>query len=205
MNTHFSSLRSGTVLLFATIALSACVSVPEQFRGEYPGLTPQTATESDLGTRVRWGGVILDTQPSREQTCFELLSRPLRKSMRPEDSDQTLGRFIACKTGFYDPEVFVRGRELTLTGTISRIDLRKVGEFDYRYPVVEAEFVSMWPERQDVIYYEYDMFYSPYYWPYPYYRYPYGPPHRPHPGTRDKGPRIDLPPAGSKDSKPQKG
>lgn len=182
-----------TVML-AVLALAGCVSVPVQFQGEFSPLTPQAAQATDADTLVRWGGVILETRPDERQTCFEILSRPLRSSMRPEDSDQTLGRFIGCKEGFHDPEVFARGREVTLTGTIERIDIRKVGEFDYHYPVVRAGFMSMWPERQEVIVYEYDGFYAPYYWHYPY-RYPYPYPyHYPHPRTRDKGPRIDLPP-----------
>lgn len=187
-----SSGRS--VLLLAVLSLGACVSVPEQFRGEYPALAPQEVSASNIGQQVRWGGVILDTRPDQSTTCFEVLSRPLSSSMRPVDSDRTLGRFIACKDGFHDPEVFARGREVTLVGTIERLDVRKVGEFDYPYPVVLAGFMSMWPERQDVIIYEYDMFYSPWYWHSPYYH-PF-PPQRPYRSSRDKGPRVDLPPPG---------
>lgn len=184
---HWAAVVSG-------LLLTACVSVPVQFQGDFSLLTPQTTRAQDTGTEIRWGGVILETRPDEQQTCFEILSRPLRKSMRPDDSDQTLGRFIGCKNGFHDPEVFARGRELTLTGTIERLDVRKVGEFDYRYPIVQAAFVTMWPERQEVIVYDYDpYFYSPWYWSYPY-RHPYYPPHYPYTRTRDKGPRIDLPP-----------
>lgn len=186
--------RWRTSFLLLALVLGACVSVPIQFQGDYPSLAPQATRDEDAGTRILWGGVILDTRPDQRQTCFEILSRPLQTSMRPADSDQTRGRFIACKSGFLDPEVFSRGREVSLTGTIDRIDIRKVGEFDYRYPVVTAEFLSMWPERQDVIIYEYDMFYDPWYWYYPYrypYRYPY---HYPRNRSRDKGPRIDVPP-----------
>jgi outer membrane lipoprotein len=179
--------------LVSSLLLAACVSVPVQFQGEFSVLTPRTARAQDAGTEIRWGGMILETQPDEQQTCFEILSRPLQKSMRPDDSDQTLGRFIGCKDGFHDPAVFARGREVTMTGTIERIDIRKVGDFDYRYPVVRAGFVTMWPERQDVIIYDYDMYYAPWYWHYPY-RYPYYPPPYPYTRTRDKGPRIDLPP-----------
>jgi outer membrane lipoprotein len=113
--------------------------------------------------------------------------------MRPEDADQTLGRFIACRAGFLDPEVFARGRELTLTGTVEALEQRNVGEFSYQYPIVRAGFITMWPERQEVIIQDYDMFYSPWYWNYPYYGYPYPYHNRPQPRSYDKGPRVDVP------------
>ncbi len=191
MQVKNSQFLSGLTMLVAA-ALTACVSVPEQFRGAYPDLAPNKVSSADIGQSIRWGGMILATRPDMETTCFEILSRTLANTMRPKDADQTLGRFIACRDGFLDPEVFARGREVTLTGWIERLDTRKVGEFDYQYPIVSAEFISMWPERQNVIIYEYDRFYSPWYWRYPYYH-PY-PPMRPYSTTRSKGPRIDVPP-----------
>ena len=179
----------------AVLLLHGCVSVPEQFRGEYPQIQPQAAQDTDIGRRIRWGGVILETRPGESDTCFEILSRPLSRNMRPAGSDQTLGRFIACRPGVLEPEVFARGREVTLTGTVEQLELRKVGEFDYRYPLVQADFITMWPERIDVIVPAYDPFYSPWYWHYPYYWYP--PRHPPMPVRRsmDDGPRVDVPPA----------
>src|SRR5210317_2390327 len=93
-----------TGLLFATCLLSfACTSIPVQLEGDYSSLTPANATENDIKTAVRWGGVLLETRPEEDFTCFEILSRQLNKSMRPVHSDQADGRFIACKPGFYDP------------------------------------------------------------------------------------------------------
>jgi outer membrane lipoprotein len=177
------------------LLLASCISVPEPFRGDYPSLTPGTVSTRDVGTVIRWGGVILAAQPDEAQTCFEVLSRPLASSMRPQKSDQTLGRFIACRAGFLDPEVFARGREVTLTGTLTALDQRKVGDYDYRYPIVSAKFITMWPERIEVIVPDYDPFYRPWYWA-PYYHYPY--PYHHQPPVRksyDRGPRVDVPPA----------
>ena len=194
MNPFIRTFQLGITTALGLL-LASCVSVPEQFRGEYPPLTPGGVTTRDLGSPIRWGGVILAAQPDEAQTCFEVLSRPLATSMRPENSDQTLGRFIACRAGFLDPEVFARGREVTLTGTLTALDERKVGDYDYRYPVVSAGFITMWPERIEVIVPDYDPFYRPWYWG-PYYHYPY--PYHHHPPVRrsyDQGPRVDVPPA----------
>lgn len=168
-----------TLLLLGLIGLllSGCTTVPEQLKGEFTTLTPESTRDKDLQTRVRWGGTVLETRPEEDHTCFEILSRYLEKSMRPADSDQTNGRFIACRPGFYDPEVFEKGREVTLTGNLIYIDLRKVGEYDYHYPIVDIDFISLWPERKERIYYDYWGPYRPYYWHYPHYgyywRYPY--------------------------------
>jgi outer membrane lipoprotein len=166
-----------SLAILSCLSLSACTSIPEQLEGDYSTLIPKNATEKDLETAVRWGGVILETRPESDYTCFEILSKQLQTSMRPKNSDQASGRFIACKPGFYDPEVFEKGREVTVTGKLIHIDVRKVGEYDYHFPVVDFEFMILWPELRDRVYYDYYGMYRPYYWHYPYYgsywRYPY--------------------------------
>jgi len=170
-------IRTISLVILTGILSSACTTIPEQLKGEYTPLTPKNTTENDMQTPVRWGGVLLETRPESEFTCFEILSKQLEKSMRPEVSDQAGGRFIACKPGFYDPEIFDKGREVTLTGKIIYMDVRKVGEYDYHFPVVDIEFMSLWPERVNKVYYDFYGPYRPYYWHYPpygfYYRYPY--------------------------------
>ncbi len=170
-------IRTASIAILSGFLSVACTSIPEQLMGEYTPLKPENATEKDLGTDIRWGGVVLETRPETNHTCFEILSRQLQKSMRPKDSDQSSGRFVACKPGFYDPEVFEKGREVTTTGKIIHMDVRKIGDYDYHFPVVDIEFMSLWPERKERVYYNDFAAYSPYYWHYPfyapYYRYPY--------------------------------
>ena len=167
--------RTASLAVMTGLLLTACTTIPEQLKGDYASLTPKNSTEDNLETPVRWGGAILETRPEDNYTCFEILSKQLQTSMRPENSDQAGGRFIACKPGFYDPEVFKKGREVTLTGKIIHMDTRKVGEYDYHFPVVDIEFMILWPKRRNRVYYG---MYRPYYWHYPYYgsrhwRYPY--------------------------------
>jgi len=170
-------IRTAVFTTITGLLLSACTTIPEQLKGDYAFLAPKNTTENSLGTEVRWGGVILETRPENEYTCFEILSRQLLKSTRPKDTDQAQGRFIGCKPGFYDPETFEKGREVTLTGKLIHMDVRKVGDYDYHFPVVDIEFMILWPERRERIYYDYYGMYRPYYWHYPYYgtywRYPY--------------------------------
>jgi outer membrane lipoprotein len=76
---------------------------------------------------------------------------------------------VACREGFYDPEVFVRGRELTVTGTLHGTVSQKVGDYDYAYPRVEADVVYLWPKRPVMVNYPpgfYDPFWGPGFGPY---------------------------------------
>jgi len=183
-----------------TTLITACVSIPAQLQGDYADVSPARVQPDVFGTNVRWGGVVVDTRNEKDRTCFEVLSRSLDSSMRPKDEDQTAGRFIACTNGFHDPEVYAKGREVTITGQIRNVEMRKIEEFDYRYPVVEISNLVLWEERKDVIIYDryYDPFYYPYFWGgpawgwYPYYRYPHPAPyHGPHQmstrGTQSRG------------------
>jgi outer membrane lipoprotein len=106
----------------------------------------------------------------------------LDRYLRPLPEDRSAGRFLACKPGFHDPEVFARGREVTLTGHIRDVEVRQIDEFGYRYPVVDVDELVLWEPRQEVTVIEryYDPLWYPYwgwgypYWGfYPYYRYPY--------------------------------
>lgn len=160
-------IRSRYLIALTVFLLSSCTTIPEQLEGEYTSLIPKQTTEENLQTAVRWGGVLLETKPEKDHTCFEILSRQLEKSMRPGITDQSDGRFIACKPGFYDPEIFRKGREVTLTGKIIHMDIRKIDEYDYQFPIVDIEFMSLWPRRFGPVYYR---SYRPYYWHYP----PYG-------------------------------
>lgn len=169
-------------LTIVSLALSACTSIPEQIQGTYTDVTPARVDPGVYEADVRWGGIILDSKNSDNGTCFEVLSRNLDKFLRPELEDATLGRFIACKQGFHDPEVFKEGREITVTGEIKGIDIRKVDDFDYRYPMLEVTDLVLWEKRKVVMRYQgfSDPFYGPHYWRggpywggYPYYGRPF--------------------------------
>ncbi len=139
---------SAICTLLTTALLSACVTAPKPLQGEFSTLLPNEAgAENRLGDRVRWGGeiVAVDTQATR--SCFELLGKPLQDSARPVRADETAGRFLACRDGFYDPALFEVGRDITVTGTIEAIESRPIGGFDYQYPRVKADVIYLWPTR----------------------------------------------------------
>jgi outer membrane lipoprotein len=136
----------------AAALLVACASQPKPLQGEFAPVTPRQASETEsTGSIVRWGGRIVRTEPLENRTCFEMISTKLDVYGRPWwASDDVGGRFIACRTGFYDPAVFEVNREVTFTGRIEGYDQRKIGEYDYRFPRVAADVVYLWPVRERV-------------------------------------------------------
>ncbi|KAF1709908.1 hypothetical protein CSC70_09455 [Pseudoxanthomonas kalamensis DSM 18571] len=165
MKTRFLLLASGLLLL------SACASVPQPLQGDFAQVSPRDSVASaQPGATVRWGGSIIETVPGQDNTCFQLISRPLNNSGRPDSgaSDATDGRFIACRAGFYDPAVFAEGREITVIGRIDGYQDTKIGDYDYRLPRVTADVIYLWPEVSEVRtrYPYYDPFWGPYWGPY---------------------------------------
>lgn len=122
------------------------------------------------GARVIVGGEILSTQPKPGQTEIEILARRLDDADAPELSDRSSGRLLLRSADFLDPAVYAVGRRITVIGTVSGAEDRKVGELPYRYPVIAVERIRLWP--QEVAQYP---AYSPWGpWPYgPYFYDPY--------------------------------
>lgn len=136
-------MRFVRILLFPMF-LSGCALAPDPLQGDFQRVTPAQIS-GGLGEHVRWGGKIIKVEPRQNRTCFIVLSRPLKGSGRPERGDKTLGRFIACAKGFYDPQVYTQNRQVTIVGNIDGDTTRKVGGYAYHYPKVKAAEIYLWP------------------------------------------------------------
>ncbi len=158
-------------LLAAAFVLAGCATAPAPLRGDYAPLTPaDAASTAAVGASVRWGGTIAAVEPRRDSTCLQIVGRDLGSLARPRSDDSTTGRFLACRAGFYDPQVFATGREVTVVGRIDGMETRLIGEYEYRHPRVAADVIYLWPPRQEVD----PRWRDPWYYPYPYW---YGPRH----------------------------
>jgi len=137
--THFAAL----LLLW----MMACANGP-QSAASWSQITVIRAQEENLlGQRVRWGGDIANITPGEQGTCFEVISRPLARSGRPRDGEQSGGRFIACAPGVY-PAGLYEGQQLTVVGMLQKPIVEKVGELTHRYPRVAAEKLYFWPAQE---------------------------------------------------------
>jgi outer membrane lipoprotein len=152
-------MRYKIFLLASLATLGGCATMPAPLSGEFAGVSPKQAGSAQ-GQRVRWGGEIIKVDPKADVTCFEILARDLSSQARPVHHDESEGRFLACRQGFYDPAVFTAGREVTVVGAVAGSEKRPVGDFEYSYPRVNADVVYLWPKRP---------LYTQNYDPWPYY------------------------------------
>jgi len=141
------------------------------------------------GATVRWGGHIVGVQNSANETLVEVMSRRLDGDGEPLEEDASEGRFLVKLKGFVDPATFAVGRALTVRGTIDGVIERAIGDYPYRYVVVKADRVYLWPPRPryapyPYVYYPY--YYDPLWWD-PWY--PWGPPMYRGPYPRTPPPR----------------
>ncbi len=150
--------------------LTACASqVPLAIREPVAGSpdvrSARTAGTELIGRQVRWGGVIAHVENRKQDTWIELVDRPLVDGGRPSDSDSSGGRFIARIPGFLDPVIYAKQREMTVTGVLADPITRAVGDYPYRYPVVDVATYYLWPKPLPPAYpYYYDPFwYDPWY------------------------------------------
>lgn len=173
------------------LMLAGCAITPDPLKGEFSPLSPSEARSgSGQGAVVRWGGEIVSVRPLESETCVELLFGPLSSSGRPSGSTRDEGRFIACKAGFLDPATFKDGREVTVVGRVEGVETHRIGEYDYRFPVLDADVVYLWPERREYDrrhYYHSPFFYDPFFWPYPYRYSTWYHPYRPWPKASGQG------------------
>lgn len=146
------SLRFLAAAALASALLAACVTQPKPLQGQYSAITPRQAANRDsTGAQVRWGGRVVSVDPGDTGTCFEMLSTGLDASGRPyRSSDAVEGRFIACRTGFYDPALFEKNREVTFAGRVDGYQNRQIGGYSYRFPRLAADVVYLWPVRERV-------------------------------------------------------
>ncbi len=134
------------------MALAGCASYPEQVRiADNVALTSyENAAQQNIDFgNARWSGVIAQVSNKANQTRLEVVYFPSGSNGRPAVSDQTKGRFVAYIKGFLDPMVYQPGKSVTVLGELTRSEIGKVDEYEYRYPVIKEATVYLWPKLED--------------------------------------------------------
>lgn len=144
---HLSNLYWVTLL---GLLLGACASGPryDTTRALPPQVTPEAAVpqmEAVGGRAVVWGGVILSSANLREGSQMELLGYPLSASQRPDASAPPVGRFLVRWPSYLETVDYAQGRLVTVSGVLGGVREGRVGESRYRYPVVTADGIYLWP------------------------------------------------------------
>lgn len=131
------------------LLLVGCAAGPRfDTKGVDQAVTPrQAAAEMPRvqGSRVLWGGVVVNSTNLAESTRIEVLAYPLDSSQEPNLDANPLGRFLVLKQGYLETADYSQGRRVTVIGTLSRVRQGKVGQANYQYPVVSADRIYLWP------------------------------------------------------------
>ena len=152
------------------VTLTGCATCPvaKNLRQQARPVTLAQATGNPggcQGTVVIWGGRIIKTVNATTGSTLFVLKLPLGHNEKPQAHADSPGRFIAHSPGFLDPEMYQRGRLVTVAGTLSGLETGLVQKADYTYPVVSIEQVHVWPVEPRVYYYYYpEQNWGGYYW-----------------------------------------
>jgi outer membrane lipoprotein len=148
-----------------TIGVTAVVQAPQTYEGQI----------------VIWGGEIVNAVNLPAATRLEVLQKPLDYQMRPKSVDVSEGRFLVLYEGFLDVAIYSQGREVTVGGELTGVEILPLGQTRYTYPTVKVREIHLWPQRPEVPgdYYRYPYYY-PYYYPYRHRRFYPGWPYYPY-------------------------
>ncbi|MGE4547756.1 MAG: Slp family lipoprotein [Desulfurella sp.] len=148
----FKKLASLITVVVSFAMLNSCATILP-ISGNYAQITPiEAQTGKFFGKTVRFGGTIISTIPQQNnQTCFVVLGLKLHSNGKPykKEPKNFVGRFLACAHGYYDPEIYQKGKKITFVGTIVGIEKEKVGNYTYSYPVLDVKSLYLWPKNTE--------------------------------------------------------
>jgi len=134
--------------------------------------------DAHKGKVVIWAGEIIEAKNAKEGTLIEILQKPTDFSGAPEELDRSEGRFLVLHPSYLDVAVYSKGREVTVAGEVDGKRTMPLGEIQYKYPLVLAKEIYLWPDttKERLAPYPYpgypwwwyDPFWRPWYYPYPY-------------------------------------
>lgn len=122
--------------------------------------------EQYKGKTVLWGGVIIETEIRPDEVQIVILQTALDMRKRPENLDRSEGRFIAKQSGYLDPAIYDRGREITVVGEVTGKEERPLGGIRYLYPVITMDRKVLWEKNVGNVIYFTDSWYREPYVPY---------------------------------------
>ncbi|NGZ12556.1 Slp family lipoprotein [Vibrio aestuarianus] len=153
--TCHSFISKIVLLLSSVLMLSACSSLPESLKasGEnvFTDYSSWVNSPVAVGSEVRLGGVIANVTNLTNQTRIEVVNLPIGSSGKPDISQEPQGRFVGYVDGFVDPVTYANGRLITVIGVGTPAEQKKVGEYQYTFPVMAVKGAHLWRIEERVI------------------------------------------------------
>ncbi len=98
------------------------------------------------GKLIILGGEVIDVDNRPQETRIRVLQKPLAWDLSPATADTSGGRFVVRYRGYLDPVLYAPGRRLTVAGVVRGSETGRIGDMEYRYPVLEAREIHLWPQ-----------------------------------------------------------
>lgn len=146
-------------------------------------LPPLRALKADpgpyTGKLYLLGGRIVNTKLTERGSIIQAIYVPVDEKGHLKDIEDVQGRYLAFlphEEGLLDPEIYEKGREITMAAEFAGTRKGKLDDIELTYPYFVIERIHLWEEEVYMPYYG-PSYYSPWSSPYyPYYwdhRYPY--------------------------------
>ncbi len=91
------------------------------------------------------GGTVLRVINDDTGHRAEILQRPLGNRLEPLLDDTSRGRFLIQHDQFLDPQIFYKGRKITVAGPVLGTETRPLDQTTYTYPVLQVREYYLWP------------------------------------------------------------
>jgi outer membrane lipoprotein len=182
MRRNFSLQRGAIISLLVAGLLGGCATselpapvLENTEKVAFPQLAQNPSAYE--GRRIVLGGEVIHAKRLADRTEIEVLALPLNSTDEPTwNRAAAQGRFLAYQTkDFLDPAILPPGTRVTIVGEGKAALRKRMDEAEYTYPVIESDYLKIWPVRTLDGSYQYG--YGPYYYgPYgdPWYPYYYG-------------------------------
>ena len=153
-----SNLLRSLSVICCLVFFSGCAHViSEDLRNNVdPSLTFGQVIQNPIaykGKTVVWGGEIVETFNQKNGTTeVEVLQIPLGSRGAPKAANASEGRFLILADKYLDPELYQKGRRITVAGEILGERIKPLGEMDYRYPLISTKQIHLWKEPSRGLY-----------------------------------------------------
>ena len=139
-------------LMMATVAaliMTACAVVPNPPPDQalpVMGFAEIVATADQYyGRTLTLGGSVLEVVNGKAQTRIDALQMPLGLGQKPTHRDRSQGRLILMCHGFLDPEIYTKGRLVTVSGTLLGSSVSEGSQEPYPYLRIQVNELHLWP------------------------------------------------------------
>lgn len=141
------------ILILALSALTACSYMSPTIKPPTEDLSlKQVAENIELfkGKTVRWGGKIIAVENNEQQSEILVVQFPLNRVGRPDESNDSDGRFFIRSADFLDPEVYKKDSFVTVLGEVVDHKSITVDQKQLTLPVIQLIKDQRWPANNPV-------------------------------------------------------